>query len=46
MKLDKIPFKEKQRHYNYQFDQPERVEKQAMQKEYKKLKKLKERALK
>lgn len=41
-----IPFKEKQRHYDYQFNQPEKQEEIAIKKENKYLRKLKEKALK
>ena len=46
MKLDKIPFKEKQRHYEYQFNRPYKEEELAIKKEEKQLRKLKEQALK
>lgn len=46
MKLNKIPFKEKQRHYDYQYNQPDRAEKIALKHENQKLKRLKEQALK
>ena len=36
MKLNKIPFKEKQRHYDYQFNQTDRQEELCMKKEAKK----------
>lgn len=42
MKLNKIPFKEKQRHYDYQFNQTDKQEELAMKKEAKRLRKLKE----
>lgn len=45
MKLNKIPFKEKQRHYDYQINQPDRQEELCMKKEAKKLRKLKEQAI-
>lgn len=46
MKQKNIPFKEKQRHYDYQYNQPEKQEELAMKKEEKQLRKLKEQALK
>ncbi len=46
MKLNKIPFKDKQRHYDYQYNQTDKQEELAMKKEEKKLRKLKEQALK
>lgn len=45
MKLNKIPFKEKQRHYDYQFNQPDKQEEIAMRKEEKQLRRLKEQAI-
>lgn len=46
MKQNNIPFKEKQRHYDYQYNQPDRAEKIALKHENQKLKRLKEQALK
>ena len=45
MKLNKIPFKEKQRHYHYQFNQTDRQEELCMKKAAKELRKLKEQAI-
>lgn len=45
MKLNKIPFKEKQRHYDYQYNQTDKQEELAMKKEAKLLRKLKEQAI-
>ena len=42
---NKIPFKEKQRHYDYQINQPDRQEELCMKKEANKLRKLKEQAI-
>ena len=41
-----IPYKEKQRHYDYQYNQTDKQEEISMKKEAKLLRKLKEQALK
>lgn len=46
MKQKDIPFKERKRHYDYQFNQPDRQEELLLEKEAKHLRKLKEQALK
>ena len=46
MKQKNIPYKEKQRHYDYQFNQTDKQEELLMKKEEKQLRKLKEQALK
>ena len=46
MKRPNIPFKEKQRHYDYQYNQTDKQANLAMEKEEKQLRKLKEKALK
>ena len=45
MKLNKIPFKEKQRHYDYQFNQTDKQEELVMKKDAKRIRKLKEQAI-
>lgn len=42
MKQKDIPYKERQRHYDYQFNRPYKDEELAMRKEEKRLRKLKE----
>lgn len=46
MNINKIPFKERLRHYDYQFNQFDRQEELTIKKEEKELRKLKEKALK
>lgn len=46
MKQKNIPYKEKQRHYDYQFNQTDKQEELLIKKEEKQLRKLKEQALK
>ena len=45
-KINDIPYKERQRHFDFQFNQTTKQEELAIQKENKRLKKLKEEALK
>lgn len=45
MKQNKIPFKERQRHYDYQYNQTDKQEELALKKEAKLLRKLKEQAI-
>lgn len=46
MKQKDIPFKERKRHYDYQFNLPDKQEEMLLKKEEKHLRKLKEQVLK